>query len=876
MAEAQEQPQAQPQPEPASAVAEEPVHALPPVLPKSWPELSSPHPSQASSGQDKSKEAQTWAPTPPEADTNASQQQERIRQSPNPQPPDAARRPEIGTTQESEKEPSQEKGLEDQGYQLQQDHVSDGPISESTSTSTPPPPPPPPISSSALVTEETTVATDQSKASITPTSPSTSVGRSAASRDQQKEQKDQDRQKEKHGATGPSPETMSHNPPHIPGTSRQPLPYSTPSTYATGGMSNTHYGYANTAPQAHDPYRAGPHATTNNTIPLPSMRTFDQMQQQPQQQQQHMAMSIPVSPVPPVPGQQSMYYGQQVPMGGMGGNPYASLSPEAMGQRYALPPGGPGAVLQAGRHKKRRTKTGCLTCRKRRIKCDELHPTCKNCQKSKRECLGYDPIFKNQQQNQQQQQQQQQQPQQSPQQSHQSQTVQQSHHATSNLHSTQNSATPTSASSTSSLPHSAPSVSASASTPLTPSTTASYTAMPSGIPSAAPPPAPTYSPGLASLGTSVSNAKGEGHPYHTMDHSLDSVLTPSSMSTSHFPATTPVIPHVVDYRVKGPPHLRGGGPSFVPLHSTSSHAPQSPFMERSPAYTGISVRKMKVRELVVLGSTAPPPIDAPLSQDKLVEVHDLYEQVYAPGLEKFFESDWYLKPYGPNALASNERVQEVLAAFLQSLSATTTNDVAGMSYSANLEFRVVWELAILVYSAEFKVNMSHGLPPTDDGNEVRNRVAVFETLLAGDFLDHNPLRPPLEHPDNSVYHRNRELRFWHSLAEFLLIRDQPGMDVTPQRDVILAQLRELLDGRENRDVLYSLTVIRALTHKFPPDFESTLPPHLDESDPKSKLAVARKFILDEARVTGGTTNVVRRFAELGQRAFINPACNIAR
>lgn len=26
--------------------------------------------------------------------------------------------------------------------------------------------------------------------------------------------------------------------------------------------------------------------------------------------------------------------------------------------------------------------------------CDEAHPTCRNCQKSKRECLGYDPIFK--------------------------------------------------------------------------------------------------------------------------------------------------------------------------------------------------------------------------------------------------------------------------------------------------------------------------------------------------------------------------------------------------------------------------------------------------------------------------------------------------
>ncbi|KAF3942180.1 hypothetical protein ABW19_dt0209021 [Dactylella cylindrospora] len=38
---------------------------------------------------------------------------------------------------------------------------------------------------------------------------------------------------------------------------------------------------------------------------------------------------------------------------------------------------------------KKRTKTGCLTCRKRRIKCGEERPTCNNCVKSKRNCEGY-------------------------------------------------------------------------------------------------------------------------------------------------------------------------------------------------------------------------------------------------------------------------------------------------------------------------------------------------------------------------------------------------------------------------------------------------------------------------------------------------------
>ncbi|BCR96388.1 putative C6 finger domain protein [Aspergillus luchuensis] len=45
---------------------------------------------------------------------------------------------------------------------------------------------------------------------------------------------------------------------------------------------------------------------------------------------------------------------------------------------------------------KKRTKSGCLTCRQRRIKCGEEKPICNNCIKSKRDCKGYGPrlVFK--------------------------------------------------------------------------------------------------------------------------------------------------------------------------------------------------------------------------------------------------------------------------------------------------------------------------------------------------------------------------------------------------------------------------------------------------------------------------------------------------
>ena len=284
-----------------------------------------------------------------------------------------------------------------------------------------------------------------------------------------------------------------------------------------------------------------------------------------------------------------------------------------------------------------------------------------------------------------------------------------------------------------------------------------------------------------------------------------------------------------------------------------------------------------------MGGIVPPPLEVALTAEKIQEVRDLYEQVYAVGLEAFFETKWYTGHQGLAALTSNTGINETVAGFLQSMAKTNANDVAGMQYSANLEFRVVWDLASLANVCEAKINSGEVLPAPDDGPEARNRLAVFEALLSGDFLDRNPLMPMDATQGGGThvqgeYHRIREFRFWYYLAEFLRVKDPTqGHDqadtAMAQREQILGLVRELLDGRENRDVLYSFAVIRTLSPKFTSDFESTLPPHLDESDPKSKLAVARKFIQDEAQVTGGTTNVVRRFSELAVRSFILPGGN---
>ncbi|KAF2651918.1 hypothetical protein K491DRAFT_74937 [Lophiostoma macrostomum CBS 122681] len=173
--------------------------------------------------------------------------------------------------------------------------------------------------------------------------------------------------------------------------------YPSPHSYPSPSMQPT---YTYPPPQGQpnpDAYRGSPQGSNMSLPPLnlPPIRLQDgQAQQAPQPQPGQPPMG---SPLPPPQHGMPQYYAHagHPPPGqpmNLGPGPHLQM-------RYQLPPQAEQRILSGGRHKKeikRRTKTGCLTCRKRRIKCDEAHPVCRNCQKSKRDCLGYDPIFKQQ------------------------------------------------------------------------------------------------------------------------------------------------------------------------------------------------------------------------------------------------------------------------------------------------------------------------------------------------------------------------------------------------------------------------------------------------------------------------------------------------
>ncbi|PHH69931.1 hypothetical protein CDD82_7429 [Ophiocordyceps australis] len=680
-----------------------------------------------------------------------------------------------------------------------------------------------PASSRPCQSPSTSLSPQQPTASLapaSPTNPSTVVEPRAASSSQQNR-----------GDSAPVSEgdgNMSSRSPALP-AALHGLPDAylvpnvvSPSVYGpTAGISTGQYSsYSGTA----DVYRTSP-VSTSAPMSLPSMRTMDAVSQSvasPAPSSNHGgSLSMGVSSLsPPVAATSPFYihHSMVLPSGyGLGHDSTTHYSmphdPRILGGR------GPKKEI------KRRTKTGCLTCRKRRIKCDETHPTCNNCRKSKRDCLGYDPIFRPQ---------------------------CGSGSVNSHIQPAPSSINQTHRPDTLSI----------ACVPAS----NSYTGH-AAIPSSAYTPSPTVS---ASVPTSVGYSPSiktvsAGFPHITPVKSEACHETPSSKAESTNEQVT----------------AAGSSRQLQSILALSE--------SRHPAKQNQSVSSqtnrlifsrghgMKISEII--DSLGPPPPRQPCncSDEMFNEITKVYHEMYAGGLGAFFESSWYyFTDNGQMNFPKDANLIEHMASFLKALEAVKANDHTQMAYSGVLETRIVWQLACTAYKSPDHTNstMRIVLPAEGDPTEVRNRLRVVEALLCGEYLPENPLAPPVADAD---HHRMRQFDFWYSLAEFVRKRDHPSSpESLKSRDEMLARMRHLLDGRENRDVLYSIAVVRELAPKYEAGYGSSVPQHLDESDPKNRLAVASRFILDEAQVTGGTTNVVRRFSDIAARAFVNPGVNIAR
>ena len=173
----------------------------------------------------------------------------------------------------------------------------------------------------------------------------------------------------------PAPSHFSHQSmadPNMQQSRQQTVAYPSPHSYPSPSMQPTYTYPPPQGQQSNEGYRNSPQSSNMSLPPLnlPPIRLQDgqQPQAQPQPAQQPMG-----SPLPPPQHGMPQYYPH--PSHAQPGQPMmANMGPQFNAMRYQLPPQGDQRVLSGGRHKKeikRRTKTGCLTCRKRRIKVSE-------------------------------------------------------------------------------------------------------------------------------------------------------------------------------------------------------------------------------------------------------------------------------------------------------------------------------------------------------------------------------------------------------------------------------------------------------------------------------------------------------------------------
>ena len=174
---------------------------------------------------------------------------------------------------------------------------------------------------------------------------------------------------------------LSNMSPQTASQSRQPTSYPSPHSYPSPSMSS----YAYPAPQqqqqqqhaqqAVEPYRGSPTASHVSlpSLNLPPIRSIDPRNPTVVQSPMGAPMGSPMG---------SYYAAAAAAAAAAAGGQAQSLpppqqhmgitsSPHSQPLRYPLPAPPDGRIMSGGRHKKeikRRTKTGCLTCRKRRIK----------------------------------------------------------------------------------------------------------------------------------------------------------------------------------------------------------------------------------------------------------------------------------------------------------------------------------------------------------------------------------------------------------------------------------------------------------------------------------------------------------------------------
>lgn len=311
-------------------------------------------------------------------------------------------------------------------------------------------------------------------------------------------------------------------------------------------------------------------------------------------------------------------------------------------------------------------------------------------------------------------------------------------------------------------------------------------------------------------------------------------------------------------------------PCFVDIPHTSYHALVS--NTHSPV-----VSRPTLEGLLAMSGHAAPIVDIDtLSPSRIEEVRQLYVW-YAVGLDKLLECQWFQVQGAAYAMAS-PRIVGFYSTLLDGFYSPDVHDPAVIARLEVLEARIVWESLCLCRTAraqEPAKGGNTGAKPDPQLVYAVKRLSIVEALMTGTIIDSNPLArhhypeddPSVPPPGIAGQIKNRELQFWESMGDYLAITNEdPNANL--KRDHALLMARAYLDTLENRDVIYSIGIVRHISKFKPKKFK--LPTATDEKDAAAKLYVACRFLEDELNGKA-STQATKRLSMLMVRYWDDPS-----
>lgn len=269
-------------------------------------------------------------------------------------------------------------------------------------------------------------------------------------------------------------------------------------------------------------------------------------------------------------------------------------------------------------------------------------------------------------------------------------------------------------------------------------------------------------------------------------------------------------------------------------------------------------------ELIAIDGVPLPPLTVtqPLLETHYQDVTIAYQRVYGPHIDKFLETQWFVTR-GHEHVLQDARLCERMATLIARYTIDPKTEAYNQALPAtrSLEANVIWSIMSIARRVA-------GQNSPEDANagvhDAARRFDILENLLLGQYL-YSDVPPDSESMNGTglqaqLNQHRRE--FWRLMQKFLTIHDDEA-SASHELDETLINARACLDVKENRDVIYSIALVRL--HGGRENLENTDGGSIQDKD----LGKAKKFLRDEAEGKG-STQVIQRICGMAMRAWTLP------